>query len=73
MPQGSARKGAVTPRQDLSVPAGKGLHAWTKRYRTVMRPRSVPREELSWAPERSVAVGQYTLAVKLIDHNLLFF
>ena len=59
MPQGSARKGAVTPRQDLRVPAGTGLHACTKRYSTVMKPRSVPREELCWAPERSVAVGQY--------------
>ena len=58
MPQGSARKGAVTPRQDLRVPGGTGLHACTKRYSTGMMPRSVRRTEPSWAPERSVVVGQ---------------
>jgi hypothetical protein len=49
MPQGSAPKGAVTPRQDLSVPEGTGLHACTKRYSTVMGLRPVPRTE-PWAP-----------------------
>ncbi len=58
MPQGSARKGAMTPRQDLRVPKGTGLHACTKRYSTVMRPRYFSRTEPSWAPERSVVVGQ---------------
>ncbi len=58
MPQGSARKGAVTTRQDLRVPEGTGLHACTKCYSTVIRPRSVLRTEPSWAPERSVVVGQ---------------